>query len=106
MIKGLMDSGRRMVYAYTGGIDRSSDGIPYEFPGATNDTAKGIGRVAKTYFSSRDQLVTLGFGGGPGPAAPGAGYTGWQLARAFGASIHNHKCGWPQRRDRCGHGCP
>lgn len=96
MIQGLMDSGRRMVYAYTGGIDRSSAGIAYEFPGAMNDTAKGIGRIAKKYFSSRDQLVTLGFGGGPGPAAPGANYTGWQLARAFGASIHNHNVGSPQ----------
>jgi hypothetical protein len=28
MIKGLMDSGRRMVFAYTGGINRSSEGIP------------------------------------------------------------------------------
>jgi len=93
MIKGLMDSGRRMVYAYTGGIDRSRDGSPYEFPGAMNDTAKGIGRIAKTYFSSKDQLVTLGFGGGPGPAAAGADFTGWQLARAFGASIHNHNVG-------------
>ena len=93
MIKGLMDSGRRMVYAYTGGIDRSAQGIPYEFPGAMNDTTKGIGRIAKTYFSSKDQLVTLGFGGGPGPAAPGSEYTGWQLARAFGASLHNHNVG-------------
>jgi len=93
MIKGLMDSGRRMVYAYTGGIDRSGEGIPYEFPGAPGDTAKGIGRIAKAYFTSKDQLVTLGFGGGPGPAAPGATFTGWQLARAFGASIHNHNVG-------------
>jgi cytosine/adenosine deaminase-related metal-dependent hydrolase len=96
MIKGLMDSGRRMVYAYSPGIDRRSEGIPYEFPGAMNDTAKGIGRIAKTYFSSRDQLVTLGFGGGPGPAVPGADYTGWRLARAFGASIHNHNVGGPK----------
>jgi hypothetical protein len=96
MIKGLMDSGRRMVYAYTGGIDRSGAGIPYEFPGAMNDTTKGIGRIAKRYFSSKDQLVTLGFGGGPGPAAPGAAFTGWQLARAFGASIHNHNVGGPK----------
>jgi len=95
MIKGLMDSGRRVVYAYTGGINRSADGIPYEFPGAMNDTNTGIGRIAKTYFSSKDQLVTLGFGGGPGPAAPGADFTGWQLARAFGASIHNHNVGGP-----------
>src|SRR5262245_19960267 len=96
MIKGLMDSGRRMVFAYTGGINRSSEGIPYEFPGAMNDTTKGIGRIAKTYFSSKDQLVTLGFGGGPGPAAPGADFTGWQLARAFGASMHNHNVGGPK----------
>src|SRR5215472_8062248 len=79
MIKGLMDSGRRTVYAYTGGVDRSAQGTPYEFPGAMHDTTKGIGRIAKTYFNSKDQLVTLGFGGGPGPAAPGADYTGWQL---------------------------
>ncbi len=95
MIKGLMDSGRRVVYAYTGGINRSADGLAYEFPGAMNDTTTGIGRIAKTYFSSKDQLVTLGFGGGPGPAAPGADFTGWQLARAFGASIHNHNVGGP-----------
>src|SRR5262247_2711661 len=95
MIKGLMDSGRRMVYASSPGIDRSSDGIPYEFPGAMNDPAKGIGRIAKTYFNSKDQLVTLGFGGGPGPAARGSDYTGWQLARAFGASLHNHNVGGP-----------
>jgi cytosine/adenosine deaminase-related metal-dependent hydrolase len=95
MIKGLMDSGRRVVYAYTGGVNRTSQGNPYEFPGAMNDTTKGIGRLAKTYFSSKDQLVTLGFGGGPGPAAPDADFTGWQLARAFGASIHNHNVGGP-----------
>ena len=93
MIKGLMDSGRRTVYAYTGGVDRSAQGTPYEFPGAMHDTTKGIGRLAKTYFNSKDQLVTLGFGGGPGPAAPSSDYTGWQLARAFGASIHNHNVG-------------
>jgi 5-methylthioadenosine/S-adenosylhomocysteine deaminase len=93
MIKGLMDSGRRTIYAYTGGVDRSAQGIRYEFPGTMNDTTKGIGRIAKTYFNSKDQLVTLGFGGGPGPAAPGSDYTGWQLARAFGASIHNHNVG-------------
>src|SRR5207247_7695975 len=80
MNKGLMDSGRRMVYAYTGGIDRSAQGIPYEFPGAMNDTSKGIGRIAKTYFSSKDQLVTLGFGGRPGPAAPGSDFTRWPPA--------------------------
>jgi cytosine/adenosine deaminase-related metal-dependent hydrolase len=93
MIKGLMDSGRRMVFDYSAGINRSAEGYPFEFPGAMNDTSKGIGRIAKTYFSSKDQLVTLGFGGGFGPAFPGAPYTGWQLGRSFGALINNHNVG-------------
>ena len=59
MIKGLIDSGRRMVFAYSNGTDRSAEGIPFELPGAINDATKGIGRIAKTFFSSRDQLVTL-----------------------------------------------
>jgi len=95
LIKGLIDSGRRMVFDYSGGTDRSAEGIPYEVPGAMNDTTRGIGRIAKTYFSSKDQLVTLGFGGGGGPAFPGAPYTGWQLARSFGALINNHSVGNP-----------
>jgi cytosine/adenosine deaminase-related metal-dependent hydrolase len=94
-IKGLMDSGRRMVLDYSAGTNRSAEGIPFEFPGAMNDTTKGIGRIAKTYFSSKDQLVTLGFGGGAGPAFAGAQYTGWQLARSFGALINNHSVGNP-----------
>ena len=95
MIKGLMESGRRMVFAYSGGTNRSAEGIPFEFPGAMNETTKGIGRIAKTYFSSKDQLVTLGFAGGPVAAFDGAPYTGWQLGRSFGASMHNHVVGNP-----------
>ena len=95
LIKGLMDSGRRMVFDYSGGTNRSADGFPFEAPGAMNDTTKGIGRLAKTYFSSKDQLVTLGFGGGGGPAFQGAEYTGWQLGRSFGALINNHSVGNP-----------
>jgi cytosine/adenosine deaminase-related metal-dependent hydrolase len=95
MIEGLMESGRRTVFAYSAGINRSAEGIPFEFPGALNDSTKGIGRIAKTYFSSKDQLVTLGFAGGAGPAFDGAPYTGWQLGRAFGASMHNHVVGNP-----------
>jgi 5-methylthioadenosine/S-adenosylhomocysteine deaminase len=90
MIQGLIDSGRRMVYDYSAGTNRSTQGFPYEFPGAMGDTSKGIGRIAKRYFSSRDQLVTLGCGAGPTEAFPGAGYTGWQLGREFGALINNH----------------
>src|SRR5262245_19438601 len=95
LIKGLKDSGRRMVFAYSAGIDRSAEGQPFEFPGAMNDTTKGLGRIAKAHFASRDQLVTLGFAGGPGAAFAGASYTGWQLGRAFGASMHNHMVGHP-----------
>jgi cytosine/adenosine deaminase-related metal-dependent hydrolase len=96
MIKGLVDSGRRMVYAYTGGTNRSADGIPYEYPGAMGDATKGIGRIARTFFSSRDQLVTLGLQIGAGPAFPGAAYTGWQLARSYGAVITGHNVGNPR----------
>jgi len=39
--------------------------------------------------------VTLGCGAGPTEAFPGAGYTGWQLGREFGALINNHNVGGP-----------
>jgi cytosine/adenosine deaminase-related metal-dependent hydrolase len=93
MIQGLMDSGRRMVFDYSSGTNRSAQGVPFEFPGAMGDTSKGIGRIAKKYFSSKDQLVTLGCGANPTEAFPGAGYTGWQLGRSFGALINNHNVG-------------
>jgi cytosine/adenosine deaminase-related metal-dependent hydrolase len=95
MIKGLTESGRRMVFAYSGGTNRGGQGTAFEFPGAMNDTTKGIGRIAKTYFSSNDQLVTLGFAGGSGAAFAGAPYTGWQLGRSFGAAMFNHVVGNP-----------
>jgi len=57
MIKGLMDSGRRMVFAYSGGINRSDQGAPFEFPGAMNDSTKGIGRLAKTKISRGTPLA-------------------------------------------------
>jgi len=93
MIKGFMDSGRRSLYDYTGGIDRSAQDPrqPYEFP------LPGLERIAKTYFTSKDQLVTLGFAGGPAPLAnlpaPYTGMTGWKLGREFGAFINNHNVG-------------
>jgi cytosine/adenosine deaminase-related metal-dependent hydrolase len=95
MIQGLMDSGRRMVFDYSSGTNRSAQGVPFEFPGAMGDNTKGIGRIAKKYFSSKDQLVTLGCGANPSEAFPGAGYTGWQLGRSFGALINNHNVGGP-----------
>ena len=53
--------------------------IPYEFPGAVGDTTKGIGRIAKTYFSStrpaRDaRLRCRPDGSVPGAAAPGGNW--------------------------------
>ncbi len=97
MIQGLMDSGARAVYDYSGGTNRSAEdpNQPYEYPGAIGNNTSGIGRLAVQYFSSTDQLVTLAHAGGTGAAFPGAPYTGWQLARHFGASINNHNVGNP-----------
>jgi hypothetical protein len=110
MIEALMASGRRTVYDYSGGINRSAPETPrspemprqpYEFPGAIGTTEYGIGRIVRKYFSSRDQLVTLGLNAGPTDVTdPKTGelqpYTGWQLAREFGALINNHNVGSPQ----------
>jgi 5-methylthioadenosine/S-adenosylhomocysteine deaminase len=79
MIQGLMDSGRRSLFVYSGGRD---DTPGYEFPGAIGDTRSGLGRLRKQWFNSEDQLVTLGHSGGPPD--------GWLLARHFGAVIVNH----------------
>jgi cytosine/adenosine deaminase-related metal-dependent hydrolase len=96
MIQGLVDSGRRTLYVYSGGTNRSGNTTPnagYEFPGIMGNSTLGIGRLRKEWFNSNDQLVTLGFGGGPTAAFPGATYTGWQLARSVGAYINNHDRG-------------
>ena len=100
MIQGLMDSGHRVLFDYSSGINRSAQdpNQPFEYPGAIGETSYGIGRLAQTYFNSDDQLVTLGLGAGPTPVIdPKTGetrnYTGWQLAREFGAHINNHNVG-------------
>ncbi|MCY1206044.1 5'-deoxyadenosine deaminase [compost metagenome] len=97
MIRGLMDSGQRAVFAYSPGTDRSAQfpDQPYEWPGRSGDTSVGLGRLAKQYFSSRDQLVTLGAWASWKPVVDPRtkqvqNYTGWQLAREFGALINNH----------------
>jgi 5-methylthioadenosine/S-adenosylhomocysteine deaminase len=79
MIQGLMDSGQRSIYVYSAGRTPAQPG--YEYPGSSGNTTSGIGRIATKYFNSTDQLVTLGFSGGP---------TLWPLAREFGAAIVNH----------------
>lgn len=78
MIQGLMDSGRRSLYVYAGG---RSDQPGYEYPGEIGNEMSGLGRLRSQWFSSEDQLVTLGFTGGAGL---------WPLARHFGAQIVNH----------------
>jgi 5-methylthioadenosine/S-adenosylhomocysteine deaminase len=57
LIEGIMASGRRTLYAYSYG---RSDQPGYEFPGKIGDSSKGLGRLKASYFSSDDQLVTLG----------------------------------------------
>lgn len=82
MIEGLIDSGRRSVYAYSGG---RSDTPGYEFPGEIGNVDSGLGRLALGFNSgawSHQDLVTLGHTGGPPD--------GWELARAFDAVIVNH----------------
>jgi 5-methylthioadenosine/S-adenosylhomocysteine deaminase len=105
MIKGLMDSGQRNVYAYTGGINRvgfghATDPNGYEFPGAPGVNDWGVGRLRSEFFPSEDQLVTLCMQIGPGnitnvqTGAP-AGVTGWGLAKSFGTWIDSHNLATP-----------
>ncbi len=102
MIKGLMDSGARALYDYSGGASRTTtpDTSKYEFPGAIGDETFGVGRLRKEFFSSDDQLVTLGCAGNQNAvvnAKTGAteSYSGWELAASFGCWINNHNVGTP-----------
>jgi hypothetical protein len=79
MIQGLIDSGRRSLYDYSGG---RPDQPGYEFPGAIGNEDSGIGRLRKQWFSSDDQLVTLG------AQFPEAAL--WPLARHYGAPMVFH----------------
>ena len=93
MIKGLVDSGRRSMFVYSPG---RADSNGYEFPGRIGVSTRGLGRLRSQFFNTDDQLVTLGFGGGPTPIAGPGTETGWQLARSFGAWIVNHNVMAPQ----------
>ncbi len=105
MIQALMDSGRRSLYDYSNGTDRDHPAPgttiykqPYDVPTSPNEyPMPGLKRIADTYFTSKDQLVTLAFAGGPTPLAnlplPYTGLTGWALGREFGAFINNHNVG-------------
>ncbi len=60
MIAGLMDSGRRTLFAYSAG---RGDAPGYEYPGKTGDLSTGLGRLRSEHFATDDQLVTLALGG-------------------------------------------
>jgi len=96
MIKGLMDSGARALYDYSSGVNRGV-GTGYEWPGKIGDTKVGVGRLRKKFFSSNDQLITLGLGASQAAVTSPDGtvqsYTGWQLAKEFGCWINNHNVG-------------
>src|SRR5207244_6051253 len=82
--------------------------VPYGVPTSPNDfpgtvlapgVKTGIERIAKKYFTSKDQLITLGFSGGLAVInnllAPYTGMRGWQLGRGFGAFMNAHNIAGP-----------
>ncbi len=105
MIKGLMDSGQRNLYSYTGGLNRAGTGHAtdpngYEFPGAIGADDWGIGRLRKEFFPSDDQLVTLCLQTNQNPVTnvqTGAteSYSGWELAKHYGSWIDAHNLANP-----------
>lgn len=99
MIEACIDSGRRTLFDYSQGTDRDHPAgqfkRPYDVRTSPNEfPVPGLPRIANKYFSSKDQLVTLGFAGTPtvipNLPAPYTGLTGWKLGREFGAWINNH----------------
>lgn len=70
-VKALQDAGMRVVYAFSRGAGPKSN-----YPG-------DISRLQKTYFNSRDQLLTLALGGGLVAAQ-------FQAAREAGINMVSH----------------
>jgi 5-methylthioadenosine/S-adenosylhomocysteine deaminase len=113
MIEGLIAAGRRTLFDYSNGTNRDTNPpplykVPYDVPTSPNDfpgsvlapgVKTGIETIAKKYFTSKDQLITLGFSGGPtvipNLPAPYTGMNGWQLGRAFGAFLNAHNIAAP-----------
>jgi 5-methylthioadenosine/S-adenosylhomocysteine deaminase len=81
LIRALQDSGIRAVFAYSGGM---GSGVQYP---------QDISRLQRTYFNSKDQLLTLALGAGPDPRM-------FALAREAGVPIVVHlRNVLPQRND-------
>lgn len=57
LIEGIRASGRRTLFAYSYGRD---DQPGYEFPGRAGVSDSGLARLKREYFTSDDQLMTLG----------------------------------------------
>ena len=102
MIEACIASGRRTLYDYSNGVNRDVPAGQYRQPYGVRTSPNeypvpGLPRIATKYFSSKDQLLTLGFAGGPtvipNLPAPYTGLTGWKLGREFGAWINNHNVG-------------
>ena len=73
-IAGLKESGRRALFTYASGGRDAAARFPVE-----------LARLRKQYFSSADQLLTLGSGGGTPDQ--------WKLSRSLGAPIITHNGG-------------
>ncbi len=73
-IAGLKESGRRALFAYAAGG-----------PNGAARFSRELERLRKQYFSSDDQLLTLGSGGGTADQ--------WKFARSLGAPIITHNGG-------------
>jgi 5-methylthioadenosine/S-adenosylhomocysteine deaminase len=113
MIEGLMNAGRRTLFDYSNGVSRDTTPpplfkVPYGVPTTPNDfpgsvlapgVKTGIERIAAKFFASKDQLITLGFSGGPAVInnlpAPYTGMSGWQLGRVFSAFLNAHNIAAP-----------
>jgi len=79
-VAGLRDSGMRAVFAHGGGATMWQ--VPSPVP---HD--RDVLRLQKEYFSTDDQLVTLGFAArGPQFSSPEATLADWELARELGTA--------------------
>lgn len=74
MIRALQDSGRRALFAYSRGVGEDA-----KYP-------QDILRIKDQYFSSKNQLLTLGL-------ATGTDLTQWALARSIDVPIISHIVG-------------
>jgi cytosine/adenosine deaminase-related metal-dependent hydrolase len=84
-VAGLNEAGIRAVYAH--GVPVGADWWAY----SSREHPEDIRRIAKTYFQSTDQLLTLALAArAPGNTTPEVATHDWKLARDIGARISVH----------------